>query len=635
MKTFYRNYSFQMDKLMFQNLFKKLVEVLFCICLVVAPPLLADETDEIITSHGISVFGDLKYDENFQHFDYVNPNAPKGGNMSVWGFGTFDSLNPFIVKGNSIHIYYLRIAFDTLMAESDDEPDSSYGLLAKSITYPEPSRSWAIFDLREEARFSDGSPVTADDVVFSFEMLKTKGTPAYRLSFENIEKAEALSDTQVKFSFREGHQTRDLPVLAGSIPVFSKAHFNERNFEDSSLDPILASGPYVVEKADAGQFAQLRRRDDYWGADLPVNKGRFNYDTIKVVYYTDYTTAFEGFKGGDYDFREEYYSKLWSTGYDFPEIESGRITREVISDGRPSGAQGYWFNLRREKFADPRVREAIAMAFNFEWSNKTLFYDAYKRTDSFWENSYLQAEGLPSEGELALLEPLRGQIPETVFSEPAFTPPQSDPDKLADRRILRKAGALLDDAGWVLEEGQRVNAEGEKLEIQFLSEGESSHRIITPFIENLQTLGIEASIYSPDAAQVQNLEKNFDFDITSRRYSFSLTPGQNLRSIFGSASAELTGSYNIAGVSSPAIDALLDAVESAETRDDLTIAVQALDRVLRSMHIWVPNWYSGTHRVAYRNIYSRPENLPPYDLGEMYLWWYDEEKAKIYEAAGG
>ena len=586
--------------------------------------------DTIVTSHGISAFGDLKYPQAFPHFDYVNPEAPKGGAMSVWGFGTFDSLNPYIVKGSGLG--GLDMTFDTLMAASADEPDSYYGLLAKSITYPSPSRKWAVFELREEARFSDGSPVTADDVVFSFEMLSTKGSPAYRFAYEDIEKAEALGPLEVKFTFREDRPTRDLPLFAADLPVFSKAHFADRTFDETTMDPILASGPYVVEQADPGQFAVYRRRDDYWGAHLPVRIGHFNYDTIKIVYYTDYTSAFEGFKGGDYDFREEYYSKLWSTGYNFPEIESGRITKETVPDNNPSGAQGYWINLRRAKFADPRVREAIALAFNFEWSNKTLFYDAYKRTDSFWENSALQADGMPSSEELALLNPLRGQIPDSVFTEPAYSPPESDPNRLADRAMLRRASALLDEAGWDLIEGIRRNAAGETLSIEFLSDGGSSERILNPFVENLKAIGIEANLRSPDPAQIKQLEDEYDFDITSRRYSFSQTPGQEMRSVFGSASAGQPGSPNVSGVASPAVDALLGAIENANSRDELTTAVRALDRVLRSMHIWVPNWYSGSHRIAYRNKYSRPASLPPFELGELSIWWYDEDKARQYDS---
>ena len=411
------------------------------------------------------------------------------------------------------------------------------------------------------------------------------------------------------------------------MPVFAKSGFAGRNFEESTLDPIVTSAPYIVERADPGHFAVYRRRDDYWGDHLAVNKGQNNFDTVKIVYYADYTASFEGFKGGDYDFRQEYYSKLWTTGYEFPEIQSGKVTKEVIPDGDPSGAQGYYFNLRRPVFSDIRVREAIGLAFNYEWSNQTLFYGAYTRTDSFWENSNIQATGLPSAEELVLLEPLRGQIPDTVFAEPAFSPAVSDADKRADRRNLRKANALLDEAGWGLVDGKRQNADGELLTFEFISSGPSSERIINPYVENLKAIGIDAKVRSPDAAQRRLLVQEFDFDITTRRYSFSLTPGQELRSAFGSVSAEATGSPNIAGVANPGVDALLDAIEAATTRNELNTAISALDRVLRAMHIWVPQWYSSTHRVAYRNVYSRPANKAPYLLGELTNWWYDEAKA--------
>lgn len=589
-----------------------------------ALPTYGDDADQIIISHGVSAFGDLKYAEGFQSFDYVNPEAPKGGKMSVWGFGTFDSLNPFIVKGSGLD--YLALTFDSLLKGSADEVDSYYGLLAKSVTYPSPSREWAIFDIHEEARFSDGSPVTAEDVVFSFEMLSTQGSPQYRFSLEDIAQAEATGERQVKFTFKKGQPTRDLVLAAGRMSIFSKASFASRRFDESSMQPIIASGPYVVAQAEPGQFAVYRRRDDYWGQDLPVNIGHFNFDTIKVVYYTDYTAAFEGFKGGDYDFREELYSKLWVTGYDFPEIQNGQIIKETLPDNNPSGAQGYFINLRRDKFSDPRVRQALELAFNFEWSNKTLFYDAYHRTDSFWENSILQAASLPSKAELVLLEPLRGQIPDTVFTKPAYSPPQSNPDRLGDRKMLRQASKLLDEAGWTLEGGSRQNAAGEPLNVVFLTDGPSAERILNPYIENLKAIGIDAALRSPDPAQVKQLEDEYDFDITTRRYSFSQTPGQELRAIFGSASAEQPGSYNISGVQNAGVDALIQAIEKAPTREDLSVAVQALDRVLRAMHIWIPNWYSASYRIAYRNQYSRPETLPLYELGELSLWWFDEGK---------
>ncbi len=591
-----------------------------------------DSEDQTVTSHGISAFGDLKYSQTFEQFDYVNSDAPKGGLMSVWGFGTFDSLNPFIVSGSPLR--YLELTFDTLMKPSDDELGTHYGLIAETITYPSPSRAWVIFDLREEARFADGSPVTAEDVVFSFDMLKTHGLPIYRAEFEPIENAQILDRHTVKFTFKPGRPTRNLPLVVAALPVFSKAHFANRPFDESSLDPIMTSGPYEVEMAEPGQFAVLRRRKNYWGGDLPVNVGQYNFDQIKIVYYADYTSAFEGFKGGDYDFREEFYSKLWSTGYDFPELTSGGISREILPDNRPSGAQGFWINLRREKFSDPRVREAIAHAFNFEWSNQTLFYSAYKRTDSFWENSDLQATGTPAPEEWVLLEPLRAWLPATIFTEEAYSPPQSNPDRLKDRRILRQAGRLLDEAGWELVDGMRQNAAGERLSVEFLISPGGFERIVNPLIENLTALGIEASMRVPDPAQIKQLTDDFDFDITVQRYVLPQTPGPELRAIFGASSANQKGSLNLAGVANPAVDSLIAAIEGATTRDEMAIAVRALDRTLRAMHIWIPNWYSSVHRVAYRNNYARPDPLPPYALGELTLWWFDDAKAALSESFG-
>ena len=581
--------------------------------------------DRIITSHGISTFGDLKYPADYAHFDFVNPDAPKGGKFSMWGFGTFDSFNRFIVKGNPEFFSY--ILYESLMAPSHDEPDAHYGLLAESVTYPEPSRQWAEFKIRPEARFSDGSPVTADDVVFSFEMLSRKGLPAFRIPYEGIEAVEALDTHRVKFTFGENSGSRSLPVEAATMPVFARSHFQEREFDESSIDPMLSSGPYVVESASPGQRVVYRRNEEYWGNHLPYNAGRNNFDRIVIDYYADYTSAFEAFKGGAYDFREEYHSKLWATGYDFPELREGKVVMESIPDGRPSGAQGFWLNLRRDVFQDERVRRAVGIAFNFEWSNETLFFGAYDRTDSFWENSPLEATGYPSQEELALLEPLRGIIPHSVFEEPAFSPAESRSDKLSDRRQLQVAGDLLDDAGWRLVSGMRRNQAGEPLTITILSDSPSFDRIANPYVENMKALGIDARYRRVDPAQSQRLEDRFDFDMTTRRYSFGLTPGADIRAAFGSAGAAAEGSDNLAGVESPAVDALIDAIEAADTRGELTVAVHALDRVLRAMHIWVPQWYSGIHRVAYRNKFSRPEIQAPYALGEMTVWWYDEDKA--------
>ncbi|MCY3879747.1 MAG: extracellular solute-binding protein [Rhodobacteraceae bacterium] len=581
----------------------------------------ASLADTVLKSHGLSAYGDLKYPENFTHFDYVNPEAPRGGTMSTWGFGTFDSFNPFIVKGQAE--YNSTLLYESLMKRAYDEPDAVYGLIAESAEFP-PDRSWVIFNLRPEARFADGSPVTAEDVVFSYETLVADGLPKFRVDYKDFETVEAMDPRRVKFTFRDGAAVQRLSLEAAIMPILSKADYADRDFARSSIEPPLTSGPYVVESVNAGNQVVYRRQENYWGDSLPVNTGQNNFDRIVIEYFADYTSAFEGFKGGSYDFREEYYSKIWATSYDFPEIEQGNIIREQILDGQPSGTQGFWFNLRREKFQDPKVRRAISMAFNFEWSNATLFYDLYQRTDSFWENSPLQAEGLPGPAEIELLEPLRGMLPAEVFEEPAFVPKVSRPVRI-DRAVLREAGHLLDEAGWVLQDGERINRQGEKLKIAILNNSPGFDRVINPYISTLQQLGLEATNERVDYAQSREREKNFDFDITIRRYAMSLTPGPELHSFFGSLSASEIGSQNISGVANPAIDVLIGHVENASTREELEVAVKALDRALRALHIWVPQWYNGSHNVAYRKHYRHPENMPPLRLGELDFWWYEPE----------
>ncbi|MFQ5437387.1 MAG: extracellular solute-binding protein [Paracoccaceae bacterium] len=593
-----------------------------------AMPLSAQE--KIIKSHGISTFGELKYGPDFKHFDYVNPNAPKGGEFSTWGFGTFDSLSPYILKGQAASLS--TVFFESLMTGNADEPDAMYGLVAKSIEYPE-NRQWAIFEMRPEARFSDGTPVTAEDVVFSFNVLWDKGLPTFKVTLRDFERVEALGPHRVKYTFKSGANTRELPMVAAGLPIFSKAYYATRDFAKSTLEPPLGSGPYLLDRLSPGKTVSYRRREDYWGRDLPVNVGQNNFDKITVEYYADYTAAFEGFKGGAYNYREEYLSKLWGTAYDFPSLKKGWVVKTQIPDGNPSGTQGFWFNLRRDKFRDARVREALGMVFNFEWSNQALFYGIYGRTDSFWENSSLQAEGMPSPEELALLEPLRADLPESVFSQPAFTPVVSKPTKL-DRSLLRKAGKLLDAAGWKVEDGVRKNAAGETLEIEFLNDGPAFVRIMNPYIENLKRLGVVATLRNVDNAQQTEREKTFDFDIVVRRYTMSMTPGVELRGMFSSATANLPGSNNIAGVANPAIDALIDRIEQAGSRAELNVAVKALDRALRSLHIWVPQWYNPYHNIAYLDVFAHPDPLPPFSMGEIGFWWYDEAKAARLKAAG-
>ncbi len=597
-----------------------------------AAPLRADEN--VIRSHGLSAFGDLKYDAGFSHFDYVNADAPKGGTFTTWAFGTFDSLSPYILKGNAAS--GASVFFDTLMTGNLDEPDAMYGLLADWVEYPE-NREWVVFHLRPEAKFADGTQVTAQDVVFSYEVLRDKGQPVFKVLLKDFIAVEALDASRVKFSFDPSAPLRDLPMTAGGLPVFSKAYYDTRDFAESTLEPPLGSGPYELGEVKPGSYVTYKRRDDYWARDLNVNVGQNNFDLLKFEYFADYTTAFEAFKGGAYAYREEFLSLLWATAYDFPAIEKGWIKVETLPDGRAAGTQGWFFNLRRPILQDPRVRQAISLAFNFEWSNESLFYGLYTRTDSFWENSELQASGMASKAELALLEPLREHLPDTVFDAPAFVPAVSKPDNVADRRVLRQAGKLLEDAGWTVgPDGVRVNDKGETLTIEFLNDSASFERIVAPYVENLKRLGVDVNYNRVDGAQAQEREKKFDFDITTRRYSMSETPGIELRGMLGSEAASAQGSANIMGVANPAVDSLIRTIEGAKTREELDIAVKALDRVLRAMHIWVPQWYKPAHNIAYFDMYDRPytDNPPKTSLGEMSIWWHNPDKEAALRAAG-
>ncbi len=593
------------------------------------------EGETIIESHGVSTFGTLKYDADFPHWDYVNPDAPKGGEFTSWAFGTFDSVTPYILKGNAA--IGAGVFYDTLLTGNLEEPDASYGLLAHTIEYPE-SREWVIFHMRPEARFRDGTPVTAHDVVFSYNILLEEGRPTFKTTFSDFVKVEALDDLTVRFDFNPDGPLRELLMTAGGIPVFSEAYYETVDFTESSLEPPMGSGPYTLGAIDPGRSVTYVRRDDYWAKDLPVSIGTNNFDELTYEYFADYTTAFEAFKAGAYLYREEFSSRVWATGYDFPAIDDGHVVVETLPDGRPAGTQGFWFNLRRDKFQDPRVRQAIGMAFNFEWSDESLFFGIYDRTDSFWENSRtLQAEGMPSEAELALLEPLAEYFPETVFTEPAFTPAVSSSENLADRRVLRQAGRLLDEAGWeVGDDGKRRNAAGELLSIEFLNDSPSFDRIINPYLENLNRLGVEAVMNRVDPAESQEREKVFDYDIVTQRFSMSQTPGDELRQIFGSESANTEGSVNVAGLQNEGVDQLIRIIADAESREELDVAVQALDRVLRSMHIWIPQWYKGEHNIAYRDVFARPytDNPPPLSLGTTSIWWWDEERAQELRDAG-
>jgi microcin C transport system substrate-binding protein len=574
-------------------------------------------------SHGLSVFDDLKYAADFRHFDYADPDAPKGGRMALIGpvaNDTFDSFNGYILKGDPAQ--GLALLFDSLMTRAMDEPDAVYGLVAKSADLASDRKSLA-FELREEAKFADGTALTSEDVCDSFRLLSTLGHENIRITIRDVAACETPSPHTVLYRFKSGG-IRDLPVTLAALPIFSKAYYAQNDFGKSSLDAPLGSGPYKIKNFRTGEFIAYGRRDDYWAKDLPVNRGRFNFDELRFDYFRERTAGFEALKSGVIDVREEFTSRDWATAYDFPALKEGRVKQTVLPDETPSGAQGYFFNLRRGKFQDIRVRRAFNLAFDFEWTNKNLFFGLYERTASFFEASPLKADGEPPADELAILEPLRAALRPEVFGPPEL-PPKSDGSG-QDRKFLRQASELLDQAGWAADNGFRKNAQGETLSAEFLIESPVFERILGPYVKNLKLLGIDASIRIVDEAQYQSRREAFDYDILSSRFSSSVTPGTDLRVFFGSASAKAPGSFNISGVASPEIDALIEQVVAANTRAQLNVAGRALDRVLRAEHFWVPNWHKGSHWIAHWDRFGRPATKPKYDRGITDTWWYDRAK---------
>ncbi|HEX2334892.1 MAG TPA: extracellular solute-binding protein [Hyphomicrobiaceae bacterium] len=572
----------------------------------------------------MSAFGDLKYAADFTHFGWVNPNAPKGGRLATIGTAaltTFDSFNNFILKGDPAQ--GLELLFDSLMTRATDEPDAVYGLVARSAELAADRKS-VIFRLRSEAKFADGSPITADDVAFTFATLKEKGHPNYRVLLRDVSQVEVVDPATVRYIFT-GTQIRDLPLTVASLPILSKAYYATHDFEQTTLEPPLGSGPYKLGEFRQGAFVSYRRRADYWAKDLPVTRGRFNFEEIRYEYYRDRTAALESFKAGAYDLREEFTSRDWATGYDVPAVRQGRIALSTLPDENPSGAQGFFLNTRRAKLADVRVRKALDYAFDFEWTNKNIFYGLYKRTESFFENSDMKAAGKPSPAELALLEPFRAQLPAEVFEAP-YTAPVSDGSG-QDRKLLREAARLLSEAGYEVKGGKRVDANGEVLNLEFLITDPVSERILLPYVKNLEALGIGASVRRIDPAQYERRVKSFDFDVVTTRYVLRLTPGAEMRNFWGGEAAKTEGSFNLAGINHAAIDALIAKAVEAKSREELVTATRALDRVLRAGHYWVPQWYKSAHNIAYWDKFARPELKPRYDRGIIDSWWYDADKA--------
>ncbi len=574
--------------------------------------------------HGLSAFGDLKYATDFEHFDYADPDAPKGGRITTMGTAgviTFDSLNGYVLKGDAAQ--KLDLLFDSLMVRAFDEPDAVYGLAAAAADLADDGMS-VTFALRPQARFSDGSALTAADVQRSFELLKQDGHPSFKISLRDVVRCVAVDAHTVRYEF-SGENVRDLPMTVATLPIFSAAYYSKEDFSKSSLKPPLGSGPYLIKDFKQGSFITYQRRDDYWASALPVNRGRFNFGEIKLLYFRDRTAELEALKAGLLDLREEFTSKHWATEYDLDAVREGRLIKATLPDETTSGAQGFFINMRRDKFADPRTREALGLAFDFEWSNSNLFFDLYKRTGSFFENSNLKAEGEPAAGELALLEPYRDQVPPAVFG-PAQLPAVSDGSG-QDRKLLRRANELLRQAGWQRQGTRLVNAGGKQLSVEFLIFAPTFERIIAPYVRNLKLLGIDATIRQVEAAQYQERMKSFDFDVSTQRYTMSETPGVELRAFFHSSTADVAGSFNMSGLKSPPVDALIDRAIQAGSRQELETAARALDRTLRAQHLWVPHWYKGAHSVAHWDVFGRPPIKPRFQRGILDTWWVDADKA--------
>ena len=573
------------------------------------------------TVHGLSLFGDLKYGPDFAHFDYVEPNAPKGGMLYLATVGTFSTLNPFTLKG--VSAAGAGFPFESLLEGAADEPDAAYGLVAAEVALA-PDRRSVRFLLRPEARWHDGTPVTAADVAFSFEILTTEGAPSFATQLAGVDRVETVGDREVAFHLVDP-DNRKLPLIVGGMPIVSEAYFRGRSFGKTTLEPPLGSGPYRVGKVDAGRFIGFERVAEYWGAALPVMTGRYNFDTIAIDYYRDRTVLVEALKAGEYDFHEEFTSKVWATQYDIPAVEEGWLVKDVLPDNTPSGVQAFFINTRLPKFQDRRVREALSYVFDFGWLNKNQFFGIYDRMASYFENSDLAARGLPSEAELAILEPYRGAVPEEVFTT-EFAPPSTDGSG-NNRQNLRSAQALLREAGWITRDGALVNeATGEPMTIEFLYFEPTFERIYAVFARSLERLGVGVTLRLVDSASYEERMKSHDFEITTLRFVFNLSPGAELNANFATATADQVGSSNAAGIKDPVVDALIAEVVGATDRATLVAAARALDRVLLWGHYMIPQWYKGAHHLVYWDKFGRPALKPRYARGVIDTWWVDREK---------
>lgn len=574
----------------------------------------------VTISHAIALHGQPKYPAGFKAFDYVNPNAPKGGEARLEAMGTFDSLNPFINKG--VAAAGITDIYDTLLAKSDDEPFTEYGLLAEKIERDPADKSWIVFHLNPKALFSDGKPVTAQDVAFTFDIIRKEGDPHYKAYYADIAKVEALDKLRVKFTFKNANNP-ELQLIVGQLPILPRHYWAKRKFNTTNLDIPVGSGPYMVERVDSGRSITYRRNPNYWGANLPVNRGRHNFDRMTYVYYRDKTVSLEGFKAGQFDYRVEYKAKTWAVDYNFPAVKSGLVKKELLRNENPAGMQGFAFNLRRPFFQDVRVREALGYAYDFEWANRTMFYGSYTRTDSYFANSELAARGAPGKEELAILEPFRKQLPPSVFVA-APVPPKTDGSGNI-RGNLMKAQKLLAEAGWQIRNGKLVNKSGQPFTFELLIVQPEMERIVMPFRQNLARLGIDMKIRIVDVPQYIERERKFDFDMVINRVPQSLSPGNEQRNFWGSQYADQPGSQNLMGIKHPVIDALIERIIAAPDRQQLVYRTRALDRVLLAGHYVIPQYHIGSDRIAYWNFFERPGIKPKYNIG-FDTWWINPQK---------
>ncbi|MBV8650492.1 MAG: ABC transporter substrate-binding protein [Alphaproteobacteria bacterium] len=597
------------------------------------------EAADTVVSHGIARYDDpLKYPADFAHFAYVNPDAPKGGLVRTATVGTFDNLNGFILKG----VPFVKVSndlmqsgalYDSLLTGSLDEPLSAYGLVAETVEYPE-DRSWIIFTMRREAHFHDGSPVTPDDVVWTFNTLLSKGRPQYRIAFADVDKVEALDQRRVKFSFKPG-ASWEMPLNVGGLPILPRKWWDGKVFDQPTLEKPLGSGPYRIAEVDPGRSMTWELVKDYWAKDLPAAKGMANVATVRVDYFRDTTALFEAFKAGQLDIREENVAKSWATLYDFPAVKQGLVIKEVVAHRVPQGMQNFVFNTRREIFKDVRVRQALGYLLDFEWLNKNFFFGDYTRTRSYWENSDLASRGLPEGTELALLETYRGRIPDAVFTT-EFKPPVYDGSGNI-RDGIREALKLFKEAGWSPKDGKLVNDKtGAGFTFEFLTDEPTLERVILPYLKNLERIGITASLRSVDNAQYENRRRDYDFDMLWINRGASLAPGIELRDLFGSAAAKEPDSANLSGIADPVVDELIEKAIVAKTRAELVPIIHALDRVLLQGYYGVALWYFGKYRVAYWNKFGRPPEQPPYASTPASVfpdWWIDTTADQKLSAA--